>query len=118
MFVYGNEKDLQFKDISYEFKKIINFNHFESLKSWIIKEILLKPILSKFKIVNNEDYNKELYKKIIGQSAWLNEFFDKNYLTLFKDYYFNKNIRLTQIIIKGKLIKLTDSTKSFFDLYI
>ena len=25
---------------------------------------------------------------------------------------------MTQIIIKGKLIKLTDSTKSFFDLYI
>ena len=116
--VYGNEKDLQFKDISYEFKKIINFNHFESLKSSSIKEILLKPISSKFKIVNNEDYNKELYEKIIGQSSWLNEFFDKNYLTLFKDYYFNKNKRLTQINIKGKLIKLRDSTKSFFDLYI
>ena len=116
--VYGNEKDLQFKDISYEFKKIINFNHFESLKSSSIKEILLKPISSKFKIVNNEDYNKELYEKIIGQSSWLNEFFDKNYLTLFKDYYFNKNKRLTQIIIKGKSIKLRDSTKSFFDLYI
>jgi hypothetical protein len=115
--VYGNEKDLQFKDISYEFKKIINFNHFESLKSSSIKEILLKPISSKFKIVNNEDYNKELYKKIIGQSSWLNEFFDKNYLTLFKDYYFNKNKRLTQIIIKGKLINLTNNTKSFFDLY-
>jgi len=115
--IYGQEKDIQFKDISYEFKKIINFNHLESLKSSSIKEILLKPISSRFKIVNNKDYNKELYKKIIGQSAWLNEFFDKNYLTLFKDYYFNKNKRLTQITIKGKLIKLAESTKSFFDLY-
>ena len=61
--IYGQEKDIQFKDISYEFKKIINFNDFESLKSSSIKEILLKSISSKFKIVNNKDYNKELYKK-------------------------------------------------------
>ena len=42
--VYEPKKDLLFKDISYEFKKTINFNHFERLKSFSIKEILLNPI--------------------------------------------------------------------------
>ena len=115
--VYQQKKDLLFKDISYEFKKTINFNHFESLKSFSIKEILLNPISSKFKSENHDSYNREIYYKVIGSSNWLNEFFDMNYMTLFKDYYFIKNKRLTQVTINGRLINLTNNTKSFFDLY-
>ena len=48
--VYGNEKDLQFKDISYEFKKIVNFNHFESLKSSSIKENYLNQFHQNLKL--------------------------------------------------------------------
>ena len=115
--VYQQKKDLLFKDISYEFKKTINFNHFESLKSFSIKEILLNPISSKFKSKNYDNYNKEIYNKVVDSSKWLNEFFNMNYLTLFKNYYFNKNKRLTQITIKEKSINLSNNTKSFFDLY-
>lgn len=97
--------------------KKINFNHFESLKSFSIKEILLNPISSKFKSENHDSYNREIYYKVIGSSNWLNEFFDMNYMTLFKDYYFIKNKRLTQVTINGRLINLTNNTKSFFDLY-
>ena len=115
--IYEQKKDLLFKDINYEFKKKINFNHFESLKSFSIKEILLNPISSKFKSENHDSYNREIYYKVIGFSNWLNEFFDMNYMTLFKDYYFIKNKRLTQVTINGRLINLTNNTKSFFDLY-
>jgi tRNA-binding EMAP/Myf-like protein len=115
--IYEQKKDLLFKDINYEFKKKINFNHFESLKSFSIKEILLNPISSKFKSENHDSYNREIYYKVIGSSNWLNEFFDMNYLSLFKNYYFNKNKRLSQINIKGKSFNLTENTKSFYDLY-
>ena len=115
--IYEQKKDLLFKDINYEFKKKINFNHFESLKSFSIKEILLNPISSKFKSENHDSYNREIYYKVIGSSNWLNEFFDMNYLSLFKNYYFNKNKRLNQINIKGKSFNLTENTKSFYDLY-
>ena len=115
--IYEQKKDLLFKDINYEFKKTINFNHFESLKSFSIKEILLNPISSKYKSKNHDSYNREIYYKVIGSSNLLNEYFDMNYLSLFKNYYFNKNKRLSQIILNGKLINLTANTKSFYDLY-
>ena len=115
--LFEQRKDSLFKDINYEFKKTINFNHFESLKSFSIKEILLNPISSKFKSKNYDNYNKEIYNKVVDSSKWLNEFFNMNYLTLFKNYYFNKNKRLTQITIKEKSINLSNNTKSFFDLY-
>ena len=62
-------------------------------------------------------YIREIYNKVVDSSKWLNEFFNMNYLTLFKNYYFNKNNRLTQITIKEKSINLSNNTKSFFDLY-
>ena len=62
-------------------------------------------------------YIREIYNKVVDSSKWLNEFFNMNYLTLFKNYYFNKNKRLTQITIKEKSINLSNNTKSFFDLY-
>ena len=115
--LFEQRKDSLFKDINYEFKKTINFNHFESLKSFGIKEILLNPISSKFKSENYVNYNREIYNKVVGSSKWLDEFFDMNYSTLFKKYYFNKNKRLSQITIGEKSINLSENTKSFFDLY-
>ena len=47
----------------------------------------------------------------------MNEFFNMNFLILFKNYYFNKNYRLKQISIKGKIINLSKKTNTFYDLY-
>lgn len=110
-------EDLKFKDISYEIKKNITFDNLEKIKTSSIKEILQNPVSKKFKVSNFEYYNKEIYDKVINKGKWLSQFFDMNYMDLFKDYYFNKSEQLRQIIIKGKEINLTNKTKSFFELY-
>ena len=113
---FEKDKDLRFKDISYEIKKKINFDYFESLKNSSIKKMILNPISQKFKNIN-ENYNEKIYNKVISSANWLKEFFNMNYLTFFRKYYFNKYYRLNQISIKGKIIKLSNKTNTFYELY-
>ena len=113
---FEKDKDLRFKDICYNIKKKINFDNIESLKNSSIKRLILNPISPKFK-GNNENYNEKIYNKVINSAEWLNEFFNMNFLILFKNYYFNKNYRLKQISIKGKIINLSKKTNTFYDLY-
>ena len=113
---YEKEKGLRFKDIKYQIKKKINFDYIESLKNSSIKKVIINSASTKFK-GNNERYNEKIYNKVINSSECLKEFFNMNYLTLFKIYYFNKYNRLNQISIKGKIINLSDKTKTFYELY-
>ena len=116
--VFEKNKDFYFRNINYELKKCVNFEHMENLKNLSIKEILLFPVSEKYKKGNeNEIYNEIIYNNIINSAEWLSEFFNMNYLNLFKKYYFNINKRLSQIIIKNNIIKLSKDTKSFYELY-
>ena len=113
---FGKDKELRFKDISYKIKRKINFDYMESLKNSSIKNVILNPVSHKFK-GNNDNYNEILYNKVINSTEWLKEFFNMNFLSLFKKYYFNKYQRLNQITIKGKVINLSNKTNTFYELY-
>lgn len=139
-FILGINKDLSFIDIDYQIKKNVKFDNFQFLKSLKIKEILIKPITKKFRNYKT-DHNETVYNKVISAistknsdtltkegknntlvnvnqskgSELLSEFFNMNYLTLFKIYY-NECEYLDKIIIKEKAINLTKKTKSFYEL--
>ena len=88
----------------------------ESLKNSSIKKLILNPVSHKFK-GNYENYNEKLYNKVINSAESINEFFNMNFLTVFKNYYFNKNNRLNKINIKVKIINLSNK-KTLFMNYI
>ena len=44
---------------------------------------------------------------------FLTNYLDKNYLSLFKEYYYNKN---KLFLVNGKIIQLSKKTKIFNDL--
>ena len=97
----------QFKNIDYEQKKIVNHKFVEDLKSKTIGDILKFNITPKMK--NNEKQaNKYIYENILKECPSIDEFFKMNYLTLFKEYYFNKN-NIFQF--NGKIIPLSEKTK-------
>ena len=53
--------------------------------------------------------------KLINSSEILDEYFNKEYLSLF-EFYYNNGQELKSINIKDKNIELSDKTKSFFSL--
>ena len=100
-----------FKNIKYKYKIYNNYNNFQEHKEQSIKDILLKPI-SKRKKSTNDNYNEEIYNKLISKSEVLDQFLKKKYLSLF-DKYYNNGEKLDKIIIYNKEIKLSKNTKSF-----
>lgn len=115
IFGKNSEKDgLYFTDIDYKIKKNISFKNMEKLKTQSIKDILLNPSSTKFSS-KNEDYNKKIYNKLVNSSEVLDELFNMNYMQLFRIYHNNAQ-KIEKIIIKQKEIKLSNKTKSFFEL--
>ena len=88
-----------------------NYNNFQKLKSQSIKDILIKPIIKRKNSIN-DNYNEDIYNKLINSSEVLDEFFNMDYLSLFYNYYNNGEI-LNKIIINNREIKLSKNTKSF-----
>ena len=112
-----NLKKLEFKDIDYIYKRCIKFNYFEELKTIPIKDLLCKPITTKFKeLSKNKHYNLDVYNKVINHSKWLKDFFEQNYISFFNKYYYNEGKELKAINFKGKEITFSPKTKSFYDL--
>lgn len=111
------KEDIEFKDIDYRFKRCINFSNFEKLKNLPIKDILCKPISPKFTKFKKkcEQYNLFTYNKVIKKSEWLKKCFEIKYNTLFERYY-NNSEQLNNINLEGKIITLSNKTKSFYDL--
>ena len=111
-------KNLNFKNINYKYKKNIKKEDFENLKILPISEILQMPISNKYRnLSKNKDYNKEIYNKAINldKSNWLKNFFEIKYIFLFKKYYNNAK-ELNNLNFNGKNIKLSKNTKSFYEL--
>ena len=109
-----NNKKLFFKNIEYKSKIYHNYNEFQTLKEKRIKDILIKPASKKSNSIK-DNYNKEIYNKLINSSEILDEFFNKNYLSLF-DFYFNDGKELKSYTIQDKKIELSHKTKSFLKL--
>lgn len=108
----NNKKMPFFRNIDYEIKKTVNHRYVEELKSKRIAELLQLRVSPKMK--NHDDsVNKDVYKSIIASFPFMYGFLQRSYLSLFKEYYYNKN---KIFIVNGKLIPLSIKTKTFNDL--
>ena len=101
-----------FKNIDYKIKKIVNHKFVEELKSKTIAEILQLRPSPKMKF-HDESVNKNIYNEVCSASPFMEEFLQKNYLSLFKEYYYNKN---KLFIVNGQIIPISSKTKTFTDL--
>ena len=103
-----NEQNFpHFKDIDYTIKKIVSHEFVESLKISKLENIVKLRITSKIK--DEENLNERIYDSVLEKCPIIQKFFNKSYLSLFKDYYENqKNI----FIFNGKVIPLSPKTKT------
>ena len=68
-------------------KKNVKHSYVESLKIKKIKDILILPPSSKYKINSNENINLEIYERISNSNSFLKDFFEMKYLELFNKFY-------------------------------
>ena len=84
---YPSDKNFRFLNISYNEKKNVKHSYVESLKIKKIKDILILPPSSKYKINSNENINLEIYERISNSNSFLKDFFEMKYLELFNKFY-------------------------------
>ena len=101
-----------FKKIDYGIKKIVKHRYIECLKSMTIGEILQLRASSKMKI-HDESVNRNIYKKVCSLFPFMEAYLQRNIVSLFKEYYYNKS---KIFIVNGKVIPLSLNTKTFNDL--
>ena len=107
-----NNKDLKFKNLSYDLKKIVKHSYVEKLKEKKIGDIVKFKASSKNRRFN-DDINEHIFQKVCNLFPFMNDFFNMNYLELFKKYYFKSN---KTINFEGKTINLSKKTRLFSDL--
>lgn len=108
-----NKKNVPlFKNLDYKIKKTVNRKSVENLKSKKISEILQLQVSPKMKI-HDESVNKNIYYKVCSICPFMYEFLQQSYISLFKEYYSNKN-KIFQV--NGKIIQVSNKTKTFIDL--
>ena len=97
-----------FKDVDYELKKVVNHKNVESLKGKTIGEIIQSKITPKIKKFE-ENENKKSLNIILGKCPSLQEeYFEKKYSALFREYYNNENDFFE---VDGKRIPFSEKTK-------
>ncbi len=110
---FVNNKNVPlFKNLDYKIKKTVNRKSVENLKSKKLAEILQLKVSPKMKI-HDESVNKIIYNKICDICPFMADFLQISYLSLFKDYYYNKS-KIFEI--NGKVIQLSKKTQTFHDL--
>ena len=110
--LFNEENNIKFFQIEYEIKKkLSNHKIFIGLKYKDIFELSLSP--KNNGNINRYGNNHKTYLFVCKKSSLLEEFFEKSYLEIFKDYYFqDKRI----INFNGLEILLSEETKTFNDL--
>ena len=101
-----------FKNIDYKIKKTVNHRFVEELKSKNIAQILQLRPSPKMKI-HHESVNKNIYNIVCSLCPFMKEYLQRSYISLFNDYYYNKN---KIFIVNGHIIPLSSRTKTFCDL--
>ena len=104
----------RFKNLDYKIKKTVNHRFVEYLKSKKIGDILQLKVSPKMKI-NDETVNKNIFNIIWEKCPSIHDYLKQNYLSLFKQYYYNNN-KIFEV--NGTVIKLSVKTKTFTDLII
>lgn len=103
----------KFMQLDYNIKKDIKYKNLESFKKKSIGYILKLNVTSKFKKKDINE-NKYSYNKICAMCQSIKNYFNKNYLEIFQDYYYKDNNKFVEI--NGKIIPLSGKTKTFKDL--
>jgi hypothetical protein len=116
--IFKNNKKYNIKDIDHAFKIDVSRKNFDFLKSSKIKDVLEKNISNKY-TQYRKTFNKELLDEVCQKSPWLNDFFNLNYLDLFK-FYYNDQKQIDKISIWDQIITLSKKTqkKTFYELLI
>ena len=103
--------NIKFFQLDYKDKKVSDYKKFIGLK---YKDIFEFRLSSKNKgNINKYENNHENYLFVSKKSSLLEEFFEKSYLEIFRDYYL-KDKRV--INFNGLEILLSEKTKTFNDL--
>ena len=116
--IFKNNKKYNIKDIDHAFKIDVSRKNFDFLKSSKIKDVLEKNISNKYKTYK-KNINKQLLDEVCQKSPWLNDFFNLNYLDLFRCYY-NDQKQIDKISFCEQIIDLSKKTqkKTFYELLI
>ena len=107
-----NHKELRFKNCDYNLKKTVRHSYVEELKKNTFGSILQFQASPKNRNCE-EIFNRKIYNNVCLLSSELQNFFNKSYLDLFVDYYYQKNRSLS---INDVNVKLSPKTKLFADL--
>ena len=119
--IFKENKQYNFKDIDHTFKINVSHQNLDFLKSSKIKDVLSIKISKKYsKYKNNQNINEQLLDEVCQKSPWLNNFFNLNYLDVFKSYYYNDKNQIDKISFCGQIISLSKKTqkKTFYQLLI
>ena len=112
--IFKEKRHYNIKDIDHEFKIDVSRRNFDFLKSSKIKDVLGKNISNKYKAYK-KNFNKELLDEVCQKSPLLNDFFNLNYLDLFRCYY-NDQKQIDKISFCEQIITLSEKTqkKTFY----
>ena len=116
--IFKEKRHYNIKDIDHEFKIDVSRRNFDFLKSSKIKDVLGKNISNKYKAYK-KNFNKELLDEVCQKSPLLNNFFNLNYLDLFRCYY-NGQKQIDKISFCEQIITLSKKTqkKTFYELLL
>lgn len=103
----------EFLKIDYKFKKNINKDFLDELKTKKISDIICNDISSKYK--KDKNVNRIIYEKIKGNEI-INNILNRNYLEPFDIYYKSKKIINLEDDGSNKEIILSEKTKLYKDL--
>ena len=106
-------KQLIFRNIDYDIKKVVNHDAIRNLKTKTILDILKFNVSRKNKRCSKV-INLINAGKICEKLDFMDEFLKQNYLNFFNDYYYSSSNK--NFIVNGKPIKVTEKTKIFSDL--
>ena len=113
--ILGKKNKLQFKDVNYEIKKIVNHKNVEYLKTLNYSDILQMKISPKNKNFE-ENNNKNAYLNACQNTEKLKKIFDKKYTYIFQKYYYSLKSNEKEVYFDGIKINLNSKTKAFFNL--
>ena len=108
-FLINDDNKPHFNHLDYRLKKIVKHSYVEELKEKSIGDILRFDITPKMKKRNKTD-NKHICEEIIKRYPSFQKFFEKNYLTLFKEYYYTNEKNTFEF--NGHIIPLSEKTKT------
>ena len=102
----------KFQNLDYQIKKTVNRKSVEGLKSKNIGQILQLRVSPKMK-KSDSSVNKVIFETVCNKYPSINDYMNKSYISLFKEYYNNENKIFK---VNNQIIQLSERTKTFCDL--